>query len=48
MVLLTGTGVNGSVNNFLYPSILAAVFGICVGISETLQKAVIPKYVHQS
>jgi hypothetical protein len=45
MVLLTGTAVNGSVNNFLYASILATVFGICVGISETLQRAVIPKYV---
>jgi hypothetical protein len=45
MVLLTGTGVNGSVNNFLYASILAAVFGIYAGISETLQRAVIPKYV---
>jgi MFS family permease len=45
MVLFTGRGVDGVVNNFLYASILAAVFGIYVGISETLQRAVIPRYV---
>ena len=35
----------GGAGNFLYASILAAVFGIYVGISETLQRAVIPKYI---
>jgi MFS family permease len=45
MVLFTGRGVDGVVNNFLYASILAAVFGVYVGISETLQRAVIPRYV---
>ncbi len=45
MVLFTGRGVDGAVNNFLYASILAAVFGIYVGISETLQRAIIPKYI---
>jgi len=45
MILFTGSGVDGAVNNFLYASILAAVFGIYVGISETLQRAIIPKYV---
>ena len=34
MVLFTGRGVDGVVNNFLYASVLAAVFGIYVGISE--------------
>ena len=43
MIIFTGRG--GGPNNFLYASILAAVFGIYVGISETLQRAVIPKYV---
>jgi hypothetical protein len=32
-------------SNFLYAYILAAVFGIYVGISETLQRAVIPRYI---
>jgi MFS family permease len=45
MILFTGRGVDGAVNNFLYASILAAVFGIYVGISETLQRAIIPRYV---
>jgi hypothetical protein len=35
MVLLTGTGVNGSVNNFLYASILAAVFVMCRNFRNT-------------
>ena len=43
MIIFTGRG--GGPNNFLYASILAAVFGIYVGISETLQRAVIPKYI---
>jgi MFS family permease len=43
MIIFTGRG--GGANNFLYACILAAVFGIYVGISETLQRAVIPKYV---
>ena len=45
MILFTGRGVDSAVSNFLYASILAAVFGIYVGISETLQRAVIPRYV---
>lgn len=31
--------------NPVYAYILAAVFGVYIGISETLQRAVIPKYV---
>jgi MFS family permease len=42
MIIFTG---RGGADNFLYASILAAVFGIYVGISDTLQRAVIPKYV---
>jgi MFS family permease len=45
MIIFTGRGEGGGADNFLYASILAAVFGIYVGISETLQRAVIPKYV---
>jgi len=45
MILFTRSGVDGAVNNFLYASIIAAVFGIYVGISETLQRAIIPRYV---
>jgi MFS family permease len=41
MIIFTGRGAD----NFLYASILAAVFGIYVGISETLQRAVIPRYI---
>ena len=37
MVILTG--------NSLYAYVLAAVFGLYMGISETLQRAVIPRYV---
>jgi MFS family permease len=44
MITFTGTGVAGA-DIFLYASILAAVFGLYVGISETLQRAVIPKYI---
>jgi MFS family permease len=33
------------VSNFLYAYILAAVFGVYVGISETLQRAIIPRYI---
>ena len=43
MIIFTGKG--GATNNFIYAYILAAIFGIYVGISETLQRAVIPKYV---
>ena len=32
-------------NNYLYAYFLALVFGLYVGISETVQRAVIPKYV---
>jgi MFS family permease len=41
MVLFTG-------NNYLYAYYLALVFGLYVGISETVQRAVIPKYVSAS
>ena len=34
-----------STGNALYAYILAAVFGLYIGISETLQRAVLPKYV---
>jgi MFS family permease len=33
------------IGNSLYAYILAAVFGVYVGISETLQRAVIPRYI---
>ena len=36
-----------STNNSLYAFVLAAVFGLYLGISETVQRAVIPKYVSQ-
>jgi MFS family permease len=39
MIIFTGGG------NSLYAYVLAAVFGIYVGISETLQRAVVPRYV---
>jgi MFS family permease len=42
MMIFSG---NGGADNFLYASILAGIFGLHVGISETLQRAVIPKYV---
>lgn len=32
-------------NNILYAYILALIFGLYIGISETVQRAVIPKYV---
>jgi MFS family permease len=31
--------------NFLYPYIYAMVFGLFLGISETVQRAIVPKYV---
>ena len=34
-----------SLDNSLYAFVLAAVFGLYLGISETVQRAVIPKYV---
>lgn len=34
-----------SINNLYYAYILAVIFGLYVGISETVQKAIIPKYV---
>ncbi len=34
-----------SINNLSYASILAVIFGLYVGISETVQRAIIPKYV---
>lgn len=37
MVTLTG--------NSLYAYVLAAVFGLYVGISETLRRAIIPRYI---
>ena len=42
MIIFTGRG--GGLNS-LYAYVLAAVFGIYVGISETLQRAVVPRYV---
>jgi MFS family permease len=45
MIIFNGRGVGQTEDNFLYASILAAVFGIYIGISETLQRAVIPKYI---
>jgi MFS family permease len=44
-LMIIFNGREGGANNFLYACILAAVFGIYVGISETLQRAIIPKYV---
>ncbi len=35
----------GRGNSFLYAYVLAAVFGIYIGISETLQRAIIPRYI---
>jgi MFS-type transporter involved in bile tolerance (Atg22 family) len=32
-------------SNYLYAYILALIFGVYMGISETVQRAVIPKYV---
>ena len=37
MVLLSG--------NFLYAFVIALIYGIYVGITETVQRAVLPKYV---
>ena len=34
-----------SINNISYAYFLAAIFGLYVGISETVQRAIIPKYV---
>ena len=34
-----------SINNVSYAYLLAAVFGLYIGISETVQRAIIPKYV---
>ena len=34
-----------SINNVSYAYLLAVIFGLYVGISETVQKAIIPKYV---
>ena len=45
MILFTGRAAYGAVNNLLYASVIVAVFGIYVGISETLQRAIIPRYV---
>jgi MFS family permease len=39
MVLFTGE------DNYFYAYVLAAVFGIYIGISETLQRAIIPRYI---
>jgi len=37
MIVLTG--------NFIYAYIIASVFGLYIGISETVQRAVVPRYV---
>ena len=34
-----------SINNISYAYVLAGIFGLYVGISETVQRAIIPKYV---
>ena len=34
-----------SLNNVFYAYFLAAIFGLYVGISETVQRAIIPRYV---
>jgi len=34
-----------SINNVSFAYVLAVIFGLCVGISETVQRAIIPKYV---
>ena len=34
-----------SINNISYAYFLAAIFGLYVGISETVQRAIIPKYI---
>ncbi|CAN5614709.1 hypothetical protein BH23THE1_BH23THE1_32720 [soil metagenome] len=34
-----------SINNVYYDYILAIIFGLYVEISETVQRAIIPKYV---
>ena len=34
-----------SINNITYAYVLAGIFGLYVGISETVQRAIIPKYV---
>ncbi len=34
-----------SINNMIYAYVLAAIFGLYVGISETVQRAIIPRYV---
>jgi MFS family permease len=34
-----------SINNVFYAYFLAAIFGLYVGISETVQRAIIPRYV---
>jgi MFS family permease len=41
--MITFTG--GGEGNSLYAYVLAAVFGIYMGISETLQRAVVPRHV---
>ena len=34
-----------SINNIYFVYLLAVIFGLYVGISETVQRAIIPKYV---
>lgn len=43
LLMITFSG--GGEGNSLYAYVLAAVFGIYMGISETLQRAVVPRYV---
>lgn len=40
MVILTG--------NFLYAFVIALIYGVYVGITETVQRAVLPKYVNSN
>jgi MFS family permease len=44
-ILMTAAVGGGSKENSVYPFILATAFGLYVGILETVQRAIVPKYV---
>jgi MFS family permease len=44
-ILMTVFRGRGGESSFLYAFVLATVFGIYMGISETLQRAIIPRYI---
>lgn len=44
-VLMVEFTTAGGGNSFLYAYVLASIFGIYIGISETLQRAIIPRYI---